>query len=162
MAKTIALANGKGEAIVDDDDYEYLSQFKWRLNRGYASHSISMGKRDGKRVFINVQMHRLINKTPNGMYTDHLNRDKLDNRKSNLRTCTLSQNQMNHAKRQGAVSKYKGVSFCKQTGKWKSAIRVEGRGITIGRFSLEDDAALAYNDNAKQYFGEFAYLNKGI
>lgn len=162
MAKTIALANGKGEAIVDDDDYEYLSQFKWHLAEGYACHSISMGKKNGKRVFINILMHRVVNKTPEGMKTDHINRNRLDNRKENLRACTHQQNQANHAKRRGAVSKYKGVSFCKQTNKWKSAIRISGMGITIGRFSKEEDAAKAYNDNAKKFFGEFAYLNEVV
>lgn len=163
MTKLIPISSGKAYALVDDGDFEYLSQFKWRLSAGYARHSISNGRINGKRKFKEFYMHKIVNKTPDGMETDHIDRNRLNNQKSNLRACTHAQNQRNHAKRKGAISKYKGVSWCVQTKKWKSCIAIPGRkSTTLGRFDSEKMAALDYNKHAIKHFGEFAYLNGGL
>jgi len=88
QTKRIGLSRG-ASAVVDADDYEYLAQFNWHLSdQGYA-----LGTINKKRV----RMHRIVNDTPDGFETDHINRNKLDNRRSNLRTATRSENTLNKA-----------------------------------------------------------------
>jgi hypothetical protein len=88
---------------------------------------------------------------------DHINRDRSDNRIENLRPCNHSQNLGNSRPR---VHKYKGVTFCKQTGKWRAQIMTNGTTRPLGRYMTIGEAALAYNEAAKEFFGEFAYLNE--
>lgn len=103
-------------------------------------------------------MHRLIMNTPEGMLVDHINHDCLDNRKSNLRICTHAENARNKRPVIG-TSKYKGVYWDKTNKKWEAHIR-KGKDVKyLGQFKCEKKAALAYNEKAKELFGEFAYLN---
>lgn len=88
---------------------------------------------------------------------DHADRDRANNRIGNLRPCTRTQNLANAGPKRG---KYKGVSFCKQTGRWVAQIGFEYQNIKIGRFDTPEEAALAYNVRAVQYFGEFAFQNE--
>ena len=83
---------------------------------------------------------------------DHINRDRSDNRIENLRPCTHSQNLGNSRAR---VHKYKGVTFCKTTQKWRAQLNGH-----LGRFDTIEEAALAYNKAAKEHYGEFAKLNE--
>lgn len=165
--KKIALSgkNGKGMYVtVDDEDFEFLNQFSWSLSsKGYAAAYIPV-KFKHKYGNTNIQMQRMLmwDSVSNGQIVDHINRDKLDNRKENLRICNMSESNMNRGvihfkKRQNIVSSYKGVWWDKT--KWRSAITVNGRKIYLGRFNVEKDAAVAYNNAAKIYFGEHAYLN---
>ena len=88
---------------------------------------------------------------------DHINRVRSDNRIENLRPCTRVQNLANsRAKGSG----YKGVSVCKQTGRWVAQIGVNYKNIKIGRFDTAEEAAVAYNEAAKLYFGDFAFQNE--
>ncbi len=160
MTAVIPVSNGKAFALVDDEDFEFLSQFKWRLSAGYAKNDKSDGKMDGKRKFKSTLMHRLVNNTPEGCFTDHINRNPLDNRKCNLRTCTSAENQRNHGKKKITTSsQYTGVSWDGFNKKWRSSIKAIGKSIFLGRFNCEIAAACAYNAAAKKYFGEFAGLN---
>jgi len=116
--KSITLRNGE-QTIVDDDDYEYLSQFKWRLdNYGYARR----GRRINKKYSL-IYIHRLVNKTPEGFMTDHINRDKLDNRKTNLRSVSNSINQYNTALRPLNTSGLKRLFWNKNSKRWIARIR---------------------------------------
>ena len=102
------------------------------------------------------RVHHLIWMYHNGHFVkelDHINRIRNDNRIENLRSCTHSQNLGNSRPR---VHKYKGVTFCKQTGKWRAQLN----GYKLGRYNTIEEAALAYNSAAKLHFGEFAYLNE--
>lgn len=139
--------------------FRFLSQFKWHLSAGYVvrSHSVN-----GKQK--SLYMHRLINKTPKGMDTDHINGNKLDNRCINLRTVTNSQNKMNVPKRRGVngkpcSSRFKGVHWEKSAGKWRAGIRVNGLRKHLGLFQSEEEAARVYDQHAKEYFKEFASVN---
>jgi hypothetical protein len=154
MTKIIPLTQGK-EAIVDDDDYEWLNQWKWCfVKTGYAIR----GKRRPERGII--LMHREIMHTPNGMYTDHINGDKLCNLRCNLRICTASQNIANTNKLQNNTSGYKGVYFEKERNKWVAGIHdKKNRHIKLGRFKNKIDAAKAYDKAAREMFGEFAKTN---
>ncbi len=140
-------------AIVDADDYEYLSQYKWHVkikgNRRYAYRT-----QGGKCI----AMHRQILNAPPGMHCDHINHDGLDNRRANLRLCTPQQNACNR-KPLERTSRYKGVFWCYEKKRWRAEIRHNGRLIHIGYFDYEADAAIAYDDYAAELFGEFAWLN---
>jgi hypothetical protein len=152
--KRIPLTQNKW-AIVDDEDYENLSGFKWRYSHGYAIRhpSRAMGKRK------NIFMHREIMQTPQNMATDHINLDTLDNRRSNLRVCTHGQNQANRGKLSNNTSGYKGVSWHKSSRKWAANIRYMDKQIYLGKYTNKEDAAQAYDRAALKYYGEFAILN---
>lgn len=152
--KEISLTKGKF-AIVDDDDFEYLSQWKWFINtNGYAQRT--EGSRGSQKK---IYMHRVINETPEDMSTDHINGNRLDNRRENLRSVTLRQNKLNSSKHTRNKTGYKGVSLQKNTGKYVAYIRVNNKGITIGTYSTVEEAAKAYNRAALHFFGEYAKLN---
>lgn len=85
-------------ATIDDSDYELVSQYKWFLIKGYAVTQKYLGGGRKNAKYKTIQMHKLINDTPDGLETDHINRDKLDNRRSNLRSVTKSENMLNRAK----------------------------------------------------------------
>jgi NTP pyrophosphatase (non-canonical NTP hydrolase) len=155
----ISLSQGK-VAIVDDDDYEYLSKYKWYFANDYAKRNVRLP--NGKRS--TQFMHRVILNTPKDKVTDHINGNKLDNRKSNLRVCDCSENQMNVSNVRPGTSKYKGVN--KQNSnrhkkpKWIARIQVRERRISLGYFNTEKEAAIAYNRAAILYHGDFANLNE--
>jgi hypothetical protein len=154
--KKISLTRGKF-ALVDDEDYEYLSQWNWFcLNKGYAVRSVADGK--GKQKLL--LMHRLINNTPQGLYTDHISQNRLDNRRENLRSVTRSQNGMNRTRYKNSASKYKGVSGPTSSGKWRATIKQDNKYAHLGTFLNEKDAAKAYNVKAKELFGNFCHLNE--
>ena len=96
---------------------------------------------------------------PAGVMVDHINRDRLDNRRANLRMATNAQNQANVTKRQGMTSRYKGVSRHTATGRWQARISVEGKQMHLGYFAHEADAARAYDARAREVFGVFAQAN---
>lgn len=156
--KLIALTQGKS-AIVDDEDYDFLMQWKWHITSlGYACRreKISKGK------YINIWMHREIAKTSDGMVTDHINCDTIDNQKNNLRCCTQSQNLMNQRNQVGKTSKFKGVSWCKTYRKWNAKIQKDRKQLNLGYFSSEEAAANAYNSSAKSMFTDFSRINKVV
>ena len=154
--KKIPLSNGMF-AVVDDADYDFLNQWKWYYHRcGYA-------RRNGRKNDAHKEkyMHRLIMKTPDGYDTDHINDDKLNNQRDNLRVATKSQNHVKQKKRNGLTSsKFKGVSWNRRQKKWYSYVQISGKRVSIGYFRCENDAALAYNLMAATHHGQFARLNK--
>ncbi len=166
--KKIELSQGKF-TTVDDGDYEWLNQWKWHyqsnrrkyckeedseIETGYAVRNQRI--KGGRQI--TIFMHKLILDTPKGMDSDHKNGDGLDNRRSNLRICTRSQNNMNQIKTKGS-SRFKGVSWNKQKERWSSQIQKNGKSSYLGIFDDEEEAALTYNNAAQEMFGEFARLN---
>lgn len=159
--KKIKLTQGKF-ALVDNEDYKKLSQYKWyvvyRRNTFYAVRAKYI---NGKRT--EELMHRRIMglKYKDGKFTDHINRNGLDNRKNNIRICTIAQNGWNRTgKQSNNTSGYKGVCRHPLSNKWRAQIKVNSQTKHIGFFTLRIDAAQAYNDAAIKYFGEFANLNQ--
>lgn len=154
--KHIPLTQNK-VAIVDDNDYETISQYKWYCVGGrYAARDIRINK---KRVCI--YMHRYILGNNKKFDVDHINHDGLDNRKENLRLCTTSENMGNQRIQiKSKYSKYKGVTFDINRKKWQSKIMKNKKTIHLGRFDCEEDAADAYNKKALELFGEYAFINK--
>lgn len=160
MTKQIPLTKGKF-ALVDDEDYEYLMQWKWRVDvGGYAvrEQHVSGGKKNEIRHM--VQMHRVINKTPDGLKTDHIDGDKLNNVRGNLRNATPSQNKANAGPYKNNKSGFKGVSWSRLNKKWVAQIKVAGRRIHLGYHRDIKAAVRAYNTAAVKFFGQFAKLNK--
>ena len=103
-------------------------------------------------------MHQVVNATPVGMITDHIDHDGLNNDCQNLRTVTRAQNSFNSLKKRLATSRFKGV-YRNQRGTWHATIGVNGKTLSLGYFEIEVDAAKAYNLAAIRYFGEYAVLN---
>lgn len=149
--KIIYLTKGYA-TLVDDEDYEYLNKLKWCA--GHSSKGQYYAKRTGGAL-----MHRVILNAPKELQVDHINGNKLDNRKSNLRLCTVSQNLMNKKKYCGE-SPYKGVHFNKRMGRYEAYIKLNARKIHIGHFDTPQEAALAWNKKAIELYGEFALLNE--
>lgn len=145
---------GGAKAQVDDDDYDRLVKIKWYLCCGYAVNR----SRGANGVIKWTRMHRVVNNTPDGMYTDHIDGNKLNNQKENLRTCTKRQNNMNKTKNNNKTG-YKGVWYEQKSGKYMATITINRKQRTIGRFKTKEAAAIAYNKAALQLHGEFAHLN---
>lgn len=128
--KKIKLTQGK-YALVDDEDFDYLNQWKWLYKEGYAARR-PWNKEEKKYYW--VRMHRLLNKTPDGFFTDHINQNSLDNRKSNLRTVTTQQNAFNSRLYSTNRSGHKGIYWDKVNKKWRVAIMVNYKTVRLGRF----------------------------
>lgn len=106
-------------------------------------------------------MHRLIMRAKKGQILDHINGDRFDNRKENLRFCTNSQNLANRSKTSLNKSGYKGVTFIPgRLRPWRAVITYKGKYTNLGYFETKEQAALAYNKAAVKYFGEFARYNQ--
>lgn len=141
------------KALVSEEDYEELAMRSWSANTaGYAVSKSAHGEVE--------YMHRVIVGAPHGESVDHINGVKWDNRRTNLRLATMSQNLANTKARSNSQSGLKGVYFFKRDGTWQAQITVNYKKIHLGYFETPQQAADAYDEAAKQYFGSFARLNK--
>ena len=156
MAIAIGLTRGL-TTIVDDEDSD-VAQIPWYATRyGYAVTNRKGQKRT--TVFLHrVILERIVGgPLPPGLETDHINRDRLDNRRENLRAVTRSENQANSERPRGR-SGYRGVRQGR-AGSWYAQISLAGKKICIGRFASPEAAAKAYDEVARHARGEFARLN---
>ncbi len=157
--KEIKLTQGKF-TMVDDDDFEYLNQWKWyaALFTGAKTYyAVRVDYTNGKRTIL---MHRVILElTDRKVKADHRDHNGLNNQRKNLRSATHSQNIKNTCSRKNSTSKFLGVHWEKERNKWKAEITSNRKTKRIGRFDREIDAAVAYNKAAIEIHGEFANLN---
>lgn len=148
----IPLTQGKF-ALVDEGDFEYLSQLKWWIAKG--GYAISWDRVRKKTVL----MHRLLLDCPKNLYVDHINGDKLDNRRSNIRVATKADNNRNVGRRSNNKSGYKGVYLDRQRGLFVADIRFRGKTLHLGRYRTILEAARVYNRKSLELFGEFSRPN---
>ena len=152
--RKLKISNRDVFTIIDESDYEIVSLFTWLVDsNGYVYAKTWLYNKQS-----HLSLHRLVANAPRGMSVDHINHNKLDNRKSNLRVCTHKQNLMNSRSNKG-LSEYKGVSWHKGGNKWCAYICPDGKAVHLGLFYEEEAAAQAYNIMARKYFGEYAHYN---
>lgn len=151
----IPLKNGY-VAVIDLDDVETVSRYGWVLDDSKPNWYVHTCTGKERKT---LRLHRLIMTPPPGKVVDHIDGNGLNNRRSNLRICSPKHNSANSRKGKRNSSAYKGVHR-RENGRWRAAIRVDGKLINIGTFNNELDAANAYNEYATKYFGEFACLNQ--
>lgn len=152
MKKIKLSGKGGGTILVDDEDFVTVSKYKWYWE----------GNKNSVKAVKNyktVTLHRLIMRARKGQVVDHINHNVLDNQKKNLRFCTMSQNAYNRILGANNTSGYKGVHWSKRYKKFTVHIGFEGKFYQVGSFTDKKQAALAYNEAAKKYHKEFAYLN---
>jgi hypothetical protein len=147
---------------IDLEDLERVNGHKWRATKGTTGRlRVVTSVRTAKGVK-NITLGRFLMQPPPGkqVYPRRFN-EGLDYRKENLIVCTLQERQRILPKRRKqTTSEFRGVSFSRSDGKWKAGIEVDGHAINLGHFTSEVDAAVAYNEAARKYFGEIAYQNQ--
>lgn len=144
-------------ALIDDIDYEGVTQYNWRAYKGPRDSTFYVCRNtlvDGKKT--TQKLHKFLT---GYKQTDHINGNGLDNRRVNLRESTSLQNGANKRKSKSGTSKYKGVCWYKPSAKWTAQIMVNGKKRRLGYYSDEEAAAIAYDMAAIEGFGEFAVLN---
>ena len=136
-----------GRALIDLEDIDKVKNLRWCLNgNGYVLHGTNKNK---------AFLHRLLIDCPDDMMVDHINRNPLDNRKSNLRIVNNQQNSMNKGAQRRNTSGHKGVSWDKSKNKWYAYITVNYKLINLGRFSILEDAVEARKQAEIKYFGKY-------
>lgn len=157
----IKLTQGQA-ALVSDKDYKWLSQWKWHFDRHHSGiGGYAIRKCHGQKIRMHLEVAKRMGCKGR---VDHRNRNKLDNRRGNLRPASASQDGANRVRRQKKTSRFRGVSWYKQTSRWHAQITVKQRVQHLGYFEGsprgEEEAARAYNKVAAREFGEFARLNE--
>lgn len=142
--------NKVGTTLIDIDDVEKVKEIKWRLiqTNGYVCGNNKHGK--------DYLLHRYVMNADNNVLIDHINGDKLDNRKQNLRTVNKSQNAMNSKKPRNNTSGVKGVYWDKRSEKWEASIQINMKKNCLGYFKNKEDAIQARKKAEIKFFGEYA------
>jgi hypothetical protein len=141
---------------IDKNDLPLINNNKWRVQEMMPGYKYVVAYIKGEEILL----HRLLKKCGPGKVVDHINGNSLDNRRSNLRICSQAENMMNKNKYKNNKSGYKGVWFHKNKKRWEVQIRIGGKKIYLGVVNSPEMGAIIYNSAAKEYFGEFARLNK--
>ncbi|MCK5611537.1 HNH endonuclease [Candidatus Pacearchaeota archaeon] len=145
-------------ALVDDEDYDWLMQWKWHAAKSNKAHNTFYAVWESKDGA--VSMHRrILGKAVKGLKSDHRDRNGLNNQRYNLRICTHAENMRNRRIQCNNKSGYKGVSWNRREKKWLAQIKFNGKTIYLGRYFCLIKAAEAYDAAAEKYYGEFARLN---
>lgn len=143
-------------ALVDEADFERLAAHHWHVDAaGYPKRSV----RQPDGYWAKRRMHRDVIDAPSGMITDHIDGDKLNNQQSNLRVCTVAENNRNIGLSCNNTSGYKGVSWSKPAKKWMAMICVNSGRRYLGLFEDAKAAAVAYDNAALEHYGSFAWCN---
>jgi hypothetical protein len=151
--KEIPLTQGQ-VTLVDDEDFERLSAFKWFAHWDPSTQSFrAMSNSKGSKRK-SIYMARFIMRTPKGMVCDHINHDTLYNLKINLRNCTLKENARNRRKYSVNTTGFKGVSRHEKG--YRASFRMNGKQIFSKTFPTPEEAAAVYEKETKKHYGEFA------
>ena len=147
----------KKYVLIDSVDFNKISSYSWYLRPYYRSKTKFKVATATKPI---IYMHRLIMNCPDELVIDHINGNALDNRKRNLRVCSVSNNAKNRSKNKNNTSGHTGVHWCKKNNKWKSRIRCDKKSYHLGFYTNVLDAAKAYNKKSLELFKEFSNLNR--
>ncbi len=154
--KNIPLRNKAGDtvahAIVDDEDYEELNQYNWHVCKAYAARNIP----NGPGRYTMLKMHRQLSAPPDGFHVDHINGNKLDNRKSNLRHVTCRENSWNRKQLSSMSGRRRGVYWRKDRDQWIAKITVSGTFMHLGSFDKYQDAVSARDAAEAVHFGVYS------
>jgi len=149
----IFIPNIPSPLSIDIENYDLFKAFAWN----YSRINKNLGYRKGIKIFY---IHRIILNAKPWDYVDHINGNRMDNRKINLRLCTNSQNNANKGKiKRVCASKFKGVHWHKGAGKWCAQIRKDNKNIYGGLFDLEIDAAKKANELIQEHHKDFGVIN---
>lgn len=152
---TRTITNRKGQTftvLLDDADAPLYDARIWYVSaKGYVVHSLP----DKSKLWL----HRVLMNAPADKQVDHINRNRLNNCRDNLRLCTSSENNRNRTRSSLNTSGYVGVSFDKDAGKWYAELTIHGRDIYLGLYDTAKEGAIARDAAALEYHGEFANLN---
>ncbi|SDW23526.1 AP2 domain-containing protein [Paenibacillus sp. PDC88] len=152
--KSISLTKG-AVSLIDNEDFDAISKYSWHLtSSGYAAR-----RESGKIILMHRQLLGIHGKGSN-IQGDHINMNRLDNRRSNLRVVNNRENNLNRGIPSNNTSGYLGVSFCKSRGNWEAYITNHGVRKSLGRHSTAEEAAVAYNKAAVDLHGDLARINK--
>lgn len=146
-------------AIVDVEDYEWASQHTWHWSHGYARRTVYLPGPDGRRRKCSFSLHGELLPAPPGKEVDHENRNRLDNRRSNLRLVSHAQNMLNGPVQSNNTSGFRGVSLYKRTGRYLAQVAVNGGFVHCGYHATAEQAARAYDQAVLKHHGEHAQLN---
>ena len=156
MPMRISLTQGQF-TVIDDADWPLVRPYKWYANRSHNkvyAHTSVPRSGGGQSV---IKMHRLIlGLSDPTVECDHRDGDGLNNRRKNLRTCSRAENAFNRGARAGNTTGYKGVSWDRDSGRWRAQIMKNGRTYHLGRFDSPEAAHAAYSRAAVEFHGEFA------
>lgn len=135
-------------SLIDLEDVTYVEQYSWCIrSKGYV------GRVEHGKI---IQLHRVLTKCPKNKVVDHINNNKLDNRKVNLRICTFQENLFNSSKRTNNVSGVTGVGFDKKSDKWRARICIDYKNINLGFYEEKEDAIKTRLLAEKENYGEYA------
>ena len=138
----------KMTSLIDIEDVPYVEKYSWcERSRGYV------GRVQNGKI---ITLHRALTKAKKGEVVDHINKDKADNRKSNLRVCTQQYNLFNSSKKSNNVSGVTGVGFDEKSDKWRARICVDYKNISLGFYDEKSDAIKARLKAEKEHYGGFA------
>jgi hypothetical protein len=155
ILKVCSKIYGVQDCLVDIEDIPLLSKYKWTIKKCGSS----LYYAHAHTGTTTVTMHRIVMNNPDGII-DHIDGNCLDNRKTNLRVVTYSQNRRNSAKQINTKCKYRGVYERNDYfGKYRAQIRFEGKIINLGTFVCPKEAAMAYDKKAREVYGDFATTN---
>lgn len=141
--------------LIDERDLQLVCERKWEAFTDPDGVVYARSRSGKPRVFL----HNVLMCPARGLEVDHVNHDALDNRRTNLRLGTRSQNLANRRLPRNSTSGFKGASFHGASGKWRGQIKVDGRKLHLGLFLTAEEAARAYDAAALRHFGEFSLLN---
>jgi hypothetical protein len=153
MRRIIVQRKPRKYAIIDDADFKQLSQYHWNVAGGKKGSGYYAAHRKGDKP---VYMHRLIMDAPEGVEVDHINHNRLDNRRSNLRLCNSHQNKLNMKLRSDNTTGHKGLRWRDDVKSWRVNVKIQGKEIQVGYFKKKRDAIRARKEAEVIYYGEFA------
>jgi len=159
----VKLINSKKTVLISCSDLPLVEKYNWRITKeGYAQTKIYIKgsrKKFGSQRYKTIQMHRLIMGAKEGQVVDHINRNRLDNRRNNLRFCDYFIHTKNSDKKSSNKSGYKGVHYHKSTKKWRAQTMMHGERRELGLFDNPIEAAIAYDNANRERYGDSIYLN---